>query len=342
MTLTVSAAVTVTTAPKKGGGNRFLFVVDTSSPMQRIEQGGRQAVFDLIYSGIENRMQTGDTFGIWTFGQEVKAGVFPMQVWQQSKSTDLATEAGRFLKEQSSGRKSDLDQAIGKAESLVKNVMDVDILIVTSAAARFKGDETWVVLLQNWKGRFEEARKSKKAMIVALAARGGRIVQATLTLEGEPLQLLLPPQRQPSPVAAKAKPTVPPKVAREPIIMQGPKPRPLDDIPTQFAPPPTQPPATPEPVPAALPHPVPVLTPEKPVVHSPNGGAIAVAAREPGQAPVPPGHVRVTARFLVIAGAVFILFAGAAGLWIILHARARSRPSLISQCMAAKPGDGQR
>ena len=40
-----------------GGGNRFLFVVDTSSAMARLEHGGRQAVFDLVYGAARQHMQ---------------------------------------------------------------------------------------------------------------------------------------------------------------------------------------------------------------------------------------------------------------------------------------------
>lgn len=338
--LTASAALT--TAPKRGAveGNRFLFVVDASSPMDRVQHAERQIVYDLIYSGVENRMQAGDTFGIWTFGPEVKAGVFPMQIWKPVHNADLAAQAGHFLKEQSSGRRSELDVAIAQAEALAKTVKDVDFIIITSAAARFKGDETWSVLHQNWKSRLEEAKKNKKAIIITLAARGGRIVQAMLTLQGEPLQLLMPNPRQPAAVASRKTPTAAPvKVAREPIIMHGPKPRPLDQIPTQFSPPPPVEAPDSEPAPGVVPNPVPVLGPQKPVVVAPNTSQreMTVAAREPGKAGAPLAKTRVSPRLLVIVGAVLMMVAGAFGIWMVLNVRARSRPSYISQSMTDKP-----
>src|SRR5687768_11600772 len=117
----------ITTAPRKGPeGNRFLFIVDTSSSMKRLEHAGRQVVFDLVFSGIEGRMQPGDTFGVWTFEHEVKGGVFPVQVWTPEKSRDLASQVGRFLKEELGGRASRLDVAITNAERIVKSVRDVD------------------------------------------------------------------------------------------------------------------------------------------------------------------------------------------------------------------------
>jgi hypothetical protein len=313
-------------------------------------------VFDVLYSGIEGRMQGGDTFGLWTFGQEVKAGIFPVQTWLPEQSMDLATMVGRFLKEQSNGRKSEVEVALAKAESLAKAVKDVDIVIITSASARFKADDTWEVLQQAWNSRVEEARKNKKAIIIALAARSGRIAQTTVTLQGERLELAAPPERrQPQTMAKKAAaPETAPKVAREPIIMQGtPKPKPIDQIPTKFAPPPAEPPPVEDPFanPAPEPEPVPVLRPANPVVAAPpvieregerprEPQAIPVAAREPGNvAPAqsaPPAAV--TPRMLIIAGVSLMLIATALGTWILIHIRSRNRASYISRSMTSAPG----
>src|SRR6478736_4591254 len=79
-------------------GAKFLFIVDTSSTMNRYEHLGRQTVFDLIFSGVSTQMLSGDTFGLWTFNEEVSAGAFPMQVWQADQNLELATRVGVFLK----------------------------------------------------------------------------------------------------------------------------------------------------------------------------------------------------------------------------------------------------
>src|SRR6266849_1219437 len=72
-------------------GNRFLVVVATSQSMQRCEHSGRQAVFDLIYCGIASQMRAGDTYGVWTFSDHTRAGVFPLQVWNPKATLQLAS-----------------------------------------------------------------------------------------------------------------------------------------------------------------------------------------------------------------------------------------------------------
>src|SRR3954463_7212557 len=75
-------AVKTAAQPDQSIGNRFLFVVETSPGMARLDHGGRQAVVDLIYTGIAGQMRKGDTFAIWNFNDQVFAGAYPMQIWR--------------------------------------------------------------------------------------------------------------------------------------------------------------------------------------------------------------------------------------------------------------------
>src|SRR5258705_9404252 len=73
-------------------GNRFLFIVETSSSSARLEHGGRQPVFDMIFSGLFGQMRKHDSFGVWTFNESVRAGVYPKQAWDPALDMDLARQ----------------------------------------------------------------------------------------------------------------------------------------------------------------------------------------------------------------------------------------------------------
>src|SRR5437899_608166 len=123
-------------APNKHpDGNRFLFVVETSSSSSRLEHGGRQAAFDLIYTGVNGQMHAGDTFGLWTFNELVLAGVYPMQTWTP-ENMELATSAGQFLKLQRYHKKGQLANVLKQVMSLVRSVKDVNVFIVSNPATR--------------------------------------------------------------------------------------------------------------------------------------------------------------------------------------------------------------
>ena len=69
--------------------------------MERFEHSGRQAVFNLIYSGIDSQMRAGDTYGVWTFSDQTRAGVFPLQVWNPRPRSNWPAGLGCFFKRRS-------------------------------------------------------------------------------------------------------------------------------------------------------------------------------------------------------------------------------------------------
>ena len=93
-------AATTTTLPRlpmhpkpAPDGQRFLFVVDISSGTRSLDAANRQALFDLIFTGLEGQMRTGDSFGLWLFNDELHAGQFPMQVWVETNTLASASLA---------------------------------------------------------------------------------------------------------------------------------------------------------------------------------------------------------------------------------------------------------
>ena len=201
----LSIAVPATpTTPAPSSGNRFLFIVDTSSAMRQFKHEGRQLVFDLIFSGCHDQMHDGDTFGIWTFNREVFAGVFPMQVWQSAKGLDLANSAAFFLKEQNYQKSARLSQVFTQVLPLINNVKDVQILIVTSGESELASTNVIQDFWLAWQTKAEAARKAKSPLVIALGARNGKIATWSFAIGDEPLELPKPPIQivaPPSPAA---------------------------------------------------------------------------------------------------------------------------------------------
>src|SRR4026207_1131350 len=119
------------TAPKPAPpGNRFLFILETSAGMSRLEHGGRQAIFDLIYSGVDGRMRKGDTYGIWTFNEQVFAGVYPMQTWDGQRNLEHAASAGRYLKAQRYEKEGTSTNLINQLQAVLRVAKDLSVFIV--------------------------------------------------------------------------------------------------------------------------------------------------------------------------------------------------------------------
>ncbi len=160
--------------------------------MLPFEHDGRQAVFDLLYSGVGDQIQPGDTVGVWNFGREVHGGIFPMQVWAPEQNLQLASSVGLFLKTQAYENQAQIERVIPKLLSLIGAVKDVNILIVSSSDSAWKGTSFERDINLAYQKNAVESRNAKRPLITTLVARNGAISSWSVTLAGEPVALPKP------------------------------------------------------------------------------------------------------------------------------------------------------
>jgi hypothetical protein len=91
--------------------NRFLFVINTSSNMRRFTNGVLQTVSELLRTKMEGQMHDGDTFGIWTYDDELHTD-FPMQVWSDRHASDVALSVFNFLSAQKYKNREHLEKVL--------------------------------------------------------------------------------------------------------------------------------------------------------------------------------------------------------------------------------------
>src|SRR4051812_47129868 len=71
--------------------NRFLIIVETSHSMSRRVKGTFDAVKAILDSRLNGQLHAGDSFGIWTFNENLYTEQFPIQNW--SEGAELAFAA---------------------------------------------------------------------------------------------------------------------------------------------------------------------------------------------------------------------------------------------------------
>lgn len=191
------AAPGPTPPPAPPPGDRFLFVVDTSSGMANLAKACRQAIFDLIYTGLGGYMQPGDTYGVWTFSDQVQKSRLPVQFWR-SNSVELASVASRFLLEQPYQNSSHPEAALATLKPTVQLVRDLVVILLTNGRAPIAGTPFDAAIQAACKQRTAQARKLRQPLLVVLTARGGQWVRWSVHLPGEKLDL---PQRVSQPTA---------------------------------------------------------------------------------------------------------------------------------------------
>ena len=170
-------------------GERFLFVVDTSLSMRKLDAANRQALFDMVFSGLNGHMRNGDTFGIWTFNEQTYAGFFPMQVWKKEETLQLASRAALFLKNQTYERAAQVGILLVKLNSVIEAVGDVNVFLISDGDTPMVGTPFDRAVNASFEKRASDRRKSKKPFITTLVVRSRKVVSVAVTLAGEALTL---------------------------------------------------------------------------------------------------------------------------------------------------------
>lgn len=187
-------------------GQRFLFIIDTSSSMDRLRTATETIVHSLISSGVGRQMWPGDTFGIWTFNKETSTE-FPMQVWDARNSSQLGTVVAAYLSERPHEKSSNVKQMVTSLSSVVQSVSNLNVLILSDGSSPMAGTPFDTEINAHYKTRRKERSQAKAPFITTLVVRGGWIVNGSVTVAGEPINL---PGR-PMPEVAQAKVTPVPK-----------------------------------------------------------------------------------------------------------------------------------
>jgi len=265
-------------------GNRFLFIINTSSAMRRMTNGIQEAVFGLLNSGMQGQMRDGDTFGIWTYDDQLHTG-FPMQVWSNQKKSAILQTVSNCLAAPRYQAKPHLEKVLPAALQLAEQSRVVTLIFIFDGSETMQGTgfDQDINDLQREFGR--QTRADNVPFVTALAARDGKIFDYRVRT---PSSASLPPTADYFKTAqTNAVPTVagatnfpppavvvpqPPEPPRREIVL---KPEPLPAT----NPPPVAAPATVEPV-----------TPEKtePVLPSENRSGARESAAVVQPAPTPP------------------------------------------------------
>ena len=181
-------------------GQRFLFVVDISSSMRDTDAANRQALFDMLFTGLDGQMRSGDTFGLWFYNDKLRAGTFPMQIWDEKDPFPVASLATKYLREQSYSGRSRPEVLMPSVLKLIKSVRDVNVLVISRGKPALEGTPFDTNIAAVVRRKRVEQEKAQKPFITALAARGGSIVSGAVVIPGDSVHL---PERPAAILAAK-------------------------------------------------------------------------------------------------------------------------------------------
>lgn len=277
-------------APKPPPSNRYLFVVDTSRSMSGRAEAVQKAVAELLVSGMNGQLRPGDTFGVWTFNEELYAGQFPLQRWSAETARKSTAATLIFLQGQKFEKQARLEKVLPALQRVIKESEFLTVILITDGSGKIEGtpfDESINAFFREWR---REQAKAQMPVLVALRANRGALTHHTVAAAPWPLELPPLPAELLAAHAPKPKPPAPPAppppAIGEPLILSGKKAEPVADTPAETTAEPVERPASiptsPDPSPVQ-----PVIAPEplRLAPEAPTGAEPAPAQGEPIVAP---------------------------------------------------------
>ena len=191
---------------------RYLFLIDTSAAMSRQKEKASDTIHRLILSGIDGRIRTGDTLGIWTVREEIYTNAFPARMWVPAEKQELATRAYRFLRDQKFTKKARLDGLWTAIEDAARASGALTVFLLSDGTSQLTGTPFDAPVNEIFKKHAAGMRKAKKPFVIVFVAQEGRVVAHAVSPGGGPIHI--PRVRPPptgEPTAAQTKPGAQPR-----------------------------------------------------------------------------------------------------------------------------------
>ncbi len=235
---------------------RYLILIDTSFSMARTKEATARTVRELIISGVQGRMQRGDTLGLWIFNEEVETRRFPTFLWAPEQSESLAERAVYLFKKEKFEKQTRMDKALAEMFKAVQSTELLTVFIISDGDEPIVGTPFDRSINAIYRQYARSLRREKKPFVTMFVAQDGElnswsvhtggsiIVLPDLPQPRRAVQEALPPTivtnvaplPAPSAVAA-APPTAPPiETAKKEPIPDSAKERPPTQTPVALPP----------------------------------------------------------------------------------------------------------
>ena len=200
--------------------NRFLLIFDTSADMKKRLPAEQIALDTLLAGSMGGQMHPGDSIGVWTFGQDLRAGEFPLQSWAPENAAVIASNIMVFVGKQHYAKTGNFDVLQSSLNQVVENSDRLTVVIFCDGETPIGITPYDSGINQVFQQRQAERKKTRQPVAVGLRAQLGQYTGCTVSFPPSSVNLPdFPPLPQPP-----APPVVqlpPPVIHASPLIIVG-------------------------------------------------------------------------------------------------------------------------
>jgi len=338
--------------------SRFLFIFDTSADMKKRLPAVQAEMNELMSTSLSGQLRPGNSFGVWTFDQDLRTGQFPLQHWNPDDAAAMTSGINAFVGKQRYANGTRFNALQPPLDRVIHNSARLTVLIFCDGEDEIKWTPYDAGINQVFQQRLAEQKKTRQPFVLVLRTQFGQYAGCTVNF---PPGMVSFPEFPPLPAPAPANPppptpVVPPQPVGPPLIIIGRKvetnwpPAPAPSQPTNPAPVapanivsitptnPVVPPLPTNPAPALLTKPVPpLLTNPAPVLLTNVVPAtptnIVSAAPTNSAVPPPPENSGPAHKGAFVIGGALLIAAGTLATLAFFRSRRIDRSSLITRSM---------
>jgi hypothetical protein len=208
--------------------NRFLFIFDTSRDMKACGAALEKTLNTLLATSLSGQLHTGDSMGVWTFGQDLRPGDYPLQSWNPDNAVMIASNLVKFVGNQHYGKVARFEALQPLLNKVVQNSERLTVLIFCDGEAKFSGTPFDDGINQIFNQKRNDQKSAGQPFIIVLRSQLGQYVGCSMGLPPLPLTYpQFPPLPSPPPAPAakvtNAPPPPAPVVSGQPLIIVGTK-----------------------------------------------------------------------------------------------------------------------
>jgi len=192
------------------GGDRFLFIFDTSADMKKRLPAVQAEVNALLATSLGGHLRPGDSLGVWTFDQNLRTGQFPLQHWQAEDAVTIAPSINKFVGDQHFANNTRFDALQPQLNQVIQNSRRLTVLIFCDGEDEIKWTPYDAGINQVFQERLADQKKASQPFVLVFRTQLGQYTGCTMNFPPGPVSIPEFPPPPAPPVSVKTPPPAPP------------------------------------------------------------------------------------------------------------------------------------
>jgi hypothetical protein len=185
--------------------DRYLLIVDVSSPMRSREKAVRESIEALLDSSMQGELRNGDELGLWTFNDELHTGEFALETWNESTRQETIERILKFVARQRFRKATDFSTVMPHLLEVVADSRRITILLFSDGDEALSGTPFDAAISEDFRSNAGLAREQRVPLITVLRGDSGRFIGHSCALPPWSIKFPeFPSETEPAPAPVEA------------------------------------------------------------------------------------------------------------------------------------------